>query len=117
MKNGDVDEKKLGSGEYCRSKAPGCFCKVGWPYERQCRYCRDLTSAGADSYCVCPPKDVLGAKAYDREVARVRVPALPPDIGASTSTPNKDPPSDQESQEAEPDQLEEERAELAETSS
>ncbi len=37
----DVDEEKLLEGEYCRKYRSGCFCAVGWPYERQCVRCRD----------------------------------------------------------------------------
>ena len=58
MLNKDVDESKLSSGEYCQKKIPGCFCKVGWPYERMCSNCRDGRKPGDNqSVCICPPKD------------------------------------------------------------
>lgn len=58
MKNKDVDEEKLQNGEYCQKGSPGCFCKVGWPYERMCPDCRDGRAPGDNrSYCVCSPKE------------------------------------------------------------
>lgn len=58
MDNCDVDEKKLKNGEYCLKGIPGCFCKVGWPYERQCSECRDSWGDNfRDSFCICPPED------------------------------------------------------------
>lgn len=41
MKESDVDEAKAASGAYCRKGRAGCFCDVGYPYERQCVRCRD----------------------------------------------------------------------------
>jgi len=57
MKNSDVVKKKLDIGEYCRKGVQGCFCKVGWPRERQCPDCREETDT-RDSYCICPPKEL-----------------------------------------------------------
>lgn len=51
-----IDIGKLKAGEYCRKGIPGCFCKVGWPYERQCPDCRDNKNADKFSYCSCPPE-------------------------------------------------------------
>jgi hypothetical protein len=52
-----IDEEKVEAGEYCRKGEAGCFCAVGWPYERQCPDCRDGAGADKYSYCVCPPVD------------------------------------------------------------
>lgn len=42
----------------CKKGIEGCFCKVGWPYEKQCPDCRDTRQKGDnDSYCVCPPPE------------------------------------------------------------
>lgn len=58
MKNEDVNEELLSSGSYCRKGIDGCFCKVGWPYERICPHCRDGRYPGDDrDYCICPPKN------------------------------------------------------------
>jgi len=58
MKDGDVDEGKLQRGEYCQKQNSGCFCAVGWPYERMCTDCRDgRVRRDYDSYCICPPKE------------------------------------------------------------
>jgi hypothetical protein len=59
MENKDVDKKKLEAGEYCHKRSPGCFCAVGWPYERQCPDCRGTKLADKYSYCGCPPRDDL----------------------------------------------------------
>lgn len=57
MLNSNVQEILLALGEYCHKGVPGCFCRAGWPYERQCPNCRDSWKPGSfrDSYCVCPP--------------------------------------------------------------
>lgn len=59
MLNEDVDDSLLKIGAYCHKKCFGCFCVVGWPYERQCVDCRDSWKDGEfrNSYCICPPKD------------------------------------------------------------
>jgi len=58
MKNEDVDEVKLKEGDYCRKGSSGCFCDVGYPYERMCPDCRDTRVKGdTNDYCVCPPND------------------------------------------------------------
>lgn len=41
MKEEDVDELVACEGGYCRKGRSGCFCAVGYPYERQCTRCRD----------------------------------------------------------------------------
>lgn len=41
MRNEDVDATKLANGDYCRKGFDDCMCGVGWPYERQCKRCRD----------------------------------------------------------------------------
>jgi hypothetical protein len=61
MDNDKVDEGVLASGAYCNKGSPTCFCKVGWPKERQCPACRDRWPVGVfrDSYCICPPDDEM----------------------------------------------------------
>lgn len=52
MKEQDVDEQKALNGDYCRKRLPGCFCDVGYPYERQCPTCRDERPKDDDrDYC------------------------------------------------------------------
>lgn len=41
IKEEDVDELVALEGGYCRKGHAGCFCNVGYPYERQCERCRD----------------------------------------------------------------------------
>ena len=43
----------------CRKGTPGCYCKIGWPYDEQCPDCRDDWNEGEfrDSYCICPPDE------------------------------------------------------------
>ena len=55
MKIKDVDEEKSNNGEYCAIGLKGCFCKVGFPYEKMCPNCRDGRE-GNDTrrYCMCP---------------------------------------------------------------
>jgi len=55
MKNSEVNEMKLKNGDYCQKKIAGCFCKVGWPRERQCSNCMEENDKRT-SCCVCPPK-------------------------------------------------------------
>lgn len=58
MKLEEVDKWKLKQGEYCQKGHRGCFCKVGWPYERLCPVCRDSEGGPSGTrrdYCVCPP--------------------------------------------------------------
>jgi hypothetical protein len=39
-------------GGYCRKGRAGCFCNVGYPYERQCTRCRDTRPPGdATDWC------------------------------------------------------------------
>jgi hypothetical protein len=68
----EIDDAKLAAGAYCRSKVSGCFCAVGWPYERQCPDCRDTWPEGArrDSYCICPPDE--GEEPSPTEIAYQR---------------------------------------------
>ncbi len=57
MKNEDVNEIKLKIGDYCYKGIDGCFCKVGYPYERMCLICRDNRIKGDDkSFCICSTK-------------------------------------------------------------
>ena len=58
MKNSDINNDLLVKGEYCQKRSPGCFCKVGWPHERQCPNCREENDY-RDSYCECPPKEEI----------------------------------------------------------
>ena len=55
----EIDEGKRLAGAYCNHGVTGCFCAVGWPYERQCPGCRDRWPEGAfrNSYCICPPDE------------------------------------------------------------
>jgi hypothetical protein len=55
----EIDEAQVKAGAYCKHGVTGCFCAVGWPYERQCRDCRDRWPEGAfrDSCCICPPPE------------------------------------------------------------
>ena len=44
--------------EYCRKKSPGCYCDIGFPYEKMCPDCRDgRHPTDIYSYCVCPPPE------------------------------------------------------------
>jgi hypothetical protein len=55
MKDEDVNEYELERGSYCCKEVPGCFCRVGFPYERMCPDCRDGRSENEKkSYCICP---------------------------------------------------------------
>lgn len=40
-------------GHYCHKGNGGCFCRVGWPVERQCSLCRE--GAPRSSFCICAP--------------------------------------------------------------
>jgi hypothetical protein len=57
MKLEDVDPVKEENGDYCRKGVPGCFCAIGWPYEKQCPDCRGTPLADKYSYCGCEPDD------------------------------------------------------------
>ena len=58
MKIKDVDKLKLENGEYCRKGRSGCFCEVGYPYEKMCPDCRDNREKGGDKdFCICPPPE------------------------------------------------------------
>jgi hypothetical protein len=65
MKIEDVDLVKQEDGDYCRKGVPGCFCRVGWPYELQCPDCRDTKLADKYSFCGCPPPDIKSEIKYD----------------------------------------------------
>ena len=55
----DVIKTLLKQGEYCLKGCPGCFCRVGWPYEKMCPDCRDNREEWDDtSFCVCPPPEI-----------------------------------------------------------
>ena len=42
----------------CEKGIRGCYCRVGWPYEKMCPDCRDTRDSWDNkSYCVCPPRD------------------------------------------------------------
>lgn len=56
MNTEDVNKEDLEQGVYCQKGVPGCFCKVGRPYEYQCKDCRDTREKSDNKdYCVCPP--------------------------------------------------------------
>lgn len=58
MKIEDVNELRLENGEYCQKGRSGCFCEVGYPYEKMCPDCRDNRQEGDyNSYCTCPPPE------------------------------------------------------------
>ena len=58
MRSDNVIPEMLDKGKYCNDGVPGCYCKVGFPYEEQCVDCRDTRDKGDDeSRCVCGPKD------------------------------------------------------------
>jgi hypothetical protein len=52
-----VNENLLNGDEnpYCHKTISGCYCKIGWPYEKMCPKCRDDKNRDIRSYCVCPP--------------------------------------------------------------
>lgn len=52
----EIDSVKREAGEYCQKGVPDCLCKIGWPPDLQCFYCRE--EKDRDSFCVCPPKDM-----------------------------------------------------------
>jgi hypothetical protein len=33
----------------------GCYCSIGWPYEKQCIECRDKKNRIDSGYCACVP--------------------------------------------------------------
>ena len=58
--------------EYCHKGALGCYCAVGYPYDKMCPDCRD-DRAPNDIYskCVCPPVDrILDDTDTDTEEAK-----------------------------------------------
>lgn len=60
MKNKDINESELEKGKYCIKGHSGCFCKVGYPYERMCNDCRENRQEGdVNSFCVCPPSEII----------------------------------------------------------
>lgn len=48
MLDQDIETIKEVTGEYCQSRFPGCFCKAGFPYSRQCVRCRDTRNDKRD---------------------------------------------------------------------
>lgn len=42
----------------------GCYCAVGWPYEKQCVECKDVKNRIDQLFCVCVP-----VKLPDRSLA------------------------------------------------
>ena len=43
--------------EFCQKGVEGCYCAVGYSYEKMCPDCRDGRAPDdIYSYCVCPPK-------------------------------------------------------------
>lgn len=44
----------------------GCYCAVGFPYEKRCLSCRNRKNRIDDGYCVCVPVKI--APRYEPEL-------------------------------------------------
>jgi hypothetical protein len=54
-------EEEVNLGKCCCKEVSGCYCKMGWPYDKQCSDCRDDWPEGTfrDSYCICKPAEEI----------------------------------------------------------
>lgn len=50
-----ASREQIAHGEACLSGVPGCYCRVGFPYEEMCPACRDEPGRNRHSRCECPP--------------------------------------------------------------
>lgn len=65
---------------YCHKEVEGCYCRVGFPDDKQCPDCKDIrTKLDRYNMCVCPPKE---KNLMDDELTKrlVNVVSCKPDI-------------------------------------
>jgi len=50
-----IFSRQAGIKPTCKCGIEGCFCLTGFPYEKQCKDCRDIEGRDQFSHCVCGP--------------------------------------------------------------